>query len=122
MDNFISNKNRNTTGIGKGGSVADDLKYKLPAGDENIRNQQKHNKGTDAPPTLPYEIANIVPRLGDIFAGILEIKMMFNNVKRNPAVKSKQYRLIDEILEDLDKINMVVAEVSAKLDDLSLKD
>lgn len=122
MDNIISNKDRNTTGIGRGGSVSDDLKFRLPTGSEIDRNKQKQNKNFQSAPTLPYEISNIVPRLGDIFSSILEIKLMFNNVKNNPAVKSSQYATIEEILENLDTINMTVAEVSTKLDNLALKD
>ncbi len=122
MDNTISNQNRNTTGVGKGGSVSDEMKLRLSPGSEIDRNKQKHNKNFQSPPTLPHEISSIIPRLGDIFSGVLEIKMMFNNVKNNPAVKSSQYKIIEEILESLDIINMTVADVSTKLDDLALKD
>lgn len=122
MDNTISNQNRNTTGVGKGGSVSDDMKFRLPPGSEIDRNKQKQNKNFQSPPTLPHEINSIIPRLGDIFSGILEIKMMFQNVKNNPAVKRSQYKLIEEILENLDSINMTVADISTKLDDLALKD
>ena len=122
MDNIISNQNRNTTGIGKGGSVSDDMKFRLNPGSEIERNKQKHNKNFQSPPTLPHEINSIIPRLGDIFSSILEIKMMFQNVKNNPAVKSSQYKLIEEILENLDSINMTVADISTKLDDLALND
>lgn len=122
MDNNISNQNRNTTGIGKGGSVSDEMKFRLPTGSEIDKNKQKHNKNFQSPPTLPHEINSIIPRLGDIFSSILEIKMMFNSVKNNPAVKSLQYKIVEEILESLDTINMTVADISAKLDDLALKD
>ena len=122
MDNTISNQNRNTTGVGKGGSVSDDMKFRLNPGSEIDRNKQKQNKNFQSPPTLPHEINSIIPRLGDIFSSILEIKMMFQNVKNNPAVKSSQYKLIEEILENLDSINMTVADISTKLDDLALKD
>jgi hypothetical protein len=122
MDNTISNQNRNTTGIGKGGSVSDDMKFRLNPGSEIERNKQKQNKNFQSPPTLPHEINSIIPRLGDIFSSILEIKMMFQNVKNNPAVKSSQYKIIEEILESLDSINMTVADISTKLDDLALKD
>ena len=121
MDNTISNQNRNTTGIGKGGSVSD-MKPMLSTGSEIDRNKQKQNKNFQSPPTLPHEINSIIPRLGDIFSSILEIKMMFQNVKNNPAVKRSQYKIIEEILENLDTINMTVADVSTKLDDLALKD
>jgi hypothetical protein len=122
MDNTISNQNRNITGVGKGGSVSDDMKFRLNPGSEIERNKQKHNKNFQSPPTLPHEINSIIPRLGDIFSSILEIKMMFQNVKNNPAVKSSQYKLIEEILENLDSINMTVADISTKLDDLALND
>jgi len=122
MDSVISNNNRNVTGTGKGGSVDDNLKSKLPTGNDFEANKQKQNKNYQSPSTLPWEISNIIPRLGDIFSDILEIKLMFNNVKNNPAMKSNQYKNIEDILESLDSINMTVAEISNKLDDLALKD
>ena len=49
MDNTISNQNRNTTGIGKGGSVSD-IKPMLSTGSEIDRNKQKQNKNFQSPP------------------------------------------------------------------------
>lgn len=122
MDNVIPNSNRNTTGVGKGGSVADEMKFKLPTGSENDREKQKHNKNYGAPLALPHEMTNIIDRLGDVFVAVLEIKKIFNSVRKNPSIKQRQYEIIDEIFESLDKANSLIADVSAKLDDLTLKD
>lgn len=122
MEKSIANSNRNVTGIGRGGTVVDGLKHSMPTGSEIDRNNQKHNRNTGAPPSLPHEITSIIPRLGDIFSSILEIKVMFNGTRQNPAIKPQQYKIIEDILEDLDSINMVIAEITTKLDDLSLRD
>jgi len=116
----IPNIQRNQSGIGPGSGVSDDVQSRLPAGGIFDKQDQEVNSKSSGQSGHPHELANIVPRLGDIFVSVLDIKRIFRRAISNPSVSKEQAEILENMDSKLDEANIIIAELTSELDKLEL--
>jgi hypothetical protein len=120
MDTKMSNGGGQQNSIGKSESPSD-FDTKLPNGSPFDKEKQSKNENNGAPPNLPYELSNIVDRLGDIFISVLEVKKMFNNATKNPTIGKADIEHIERMNSMLDNANKAIVSITSQLDKIKLK-
>jgi len=116
----MSNQERSQSGSGVGSGVSDDAKVRMPVGDVFDREKQQQDTNNIGQQALPYELSNIVDRLGDVFVSILSIKKIFKQVTNNPSINGSKLKTIEAINNSLDEANAIVANATAEIDNLQL--
>lgn len=117
MDSEIPNSQRNQSGSGSGGGVDDQNQQSV-----NIKDlMRSQNEPTDAPDILPYQLDTIERQLGDIFINVLETRKTFNQIKYHPDFNDIHQKKLDEVNEELDKVNSIITNISNYLDVFKLK-
>ncbi len=91
------------------------ISFKLDT-EGQTRKYKDEEKLQKAPPTLPFELNNIVSVLGDAFVSLTELRKMLDHAKQSELINQVG---VEAIQEKIDNINQTLLEIS---EDLSIID
>ena len=96
--------------------IADNPILHAPDTKQQVKNYKEEEKNQKAPPVLPFEIANAVEILGDVFVTLKTLRDQLEAVSRRGLNQSR----VESVKEKIDTINKEILELSQDFDIIKL--